>query len=63
MTYQRKTTDEWHLLINYGGGWEHETTEDSRREAVDMRRCYWENCPQYPTKIVKRRVKIEEIKT
>ena len=55
MPYQRKNRDTWELHVNYGQGWEHETTEGSRTEAIAQRRCYWENCPEYPTRIVKRR--------
>lgn len=57
-SYTRKTRDVWHFLVNYGQGWEHETTEATRAEAVAQRKCYAENCPQYPTRIVKRRERI-----
>ncbi len=56
MAYQRKTVDEYQLHVNYGQEWEHEITEDSFREARARRREYRENCPEYPCKIVKRRV-------
>lgn len=42
---------EWHLLVNYGQGWEHEVTEDTRKEAIQRQKEYRENCPEYPTKI------------
>ena len=58
--YKRKTRDTWQLHINYGQGWEHETTEDSWKTAKEQAKCYAENCPQYPRKIVKRRERIEE---
>ena len=58
MEYQRKTEDEYQLWINYGGGWEHEISESTRAEAKAQQKTYRENCPQYPTKIIKRRVKI-----
>ena len=58
MAYKRKTVDEWHFFVNYGGGWEHETTEASFRDAQAQRRCYAENCPQYPTKIKRARERI-----
>lgn len=61
MAYTRKTRDEWRLWLNYGQGWEHETSEDSRREATAQARRYAENCPEYPRKITgPHRVKIEE---
>jgi len=30
MAYERKTVDEWWLYVNYGQGWEHETTETTK---------------------------------
>jgi hypothetical protein len=58
MPYQRKTRDEYQIHIRYGEryGWEHETTEDTRKAAQEMRRCYRENAPQYPVEIIKKRV-------
>jgi hypothetical protein len=58
--YARKTRDEWQLHINYGygDGWEHEISEDTRKEAIQRRKEYRENCPEYPVKIVCRRVAI-----
>lgn len=58
--YKRKTTDEWHILVWYGShGWEHETTETSWKDARAQLKCYRENCPQYPVKLIKRRVKVD----
>jgi hypothetical protein len=54
--YKRKTKDEFQLHVNYGQGWEYEICEDSYREAIAQKRCYRENCPEYPTKIVVKRV-------
>ncbi len=51
MAYKRKTMDEWRFWINYGGGWEHETTEQSRKAAKAQQKTYRENVPEYPTKI------------
>ena len=61
MAYQRKTRDEWQILVNYGygDGWEHEVSEDSYREARDQVRTYRENCP-YPVKMRCKRVPIEQ---
>lgn len=50
MARQRKTRDEYRVWLNYGQGWEHETSEDSAREAVAQVRTYRENCPEYPAK-------------
>jgi len=60
MSYKRKTRDTWQLHINYGQGWEHETTEDSWQAAKAQSRCYAENCPQYPRRIVYRRERLED---
>jgi hypothetical protein len=56
--YQRKTRDEYQIHIRYGDryGWEHEISEDTRKEAQQRRREYRENCPEYPVRIVKKRV-------
>lgn len=59
MAYQRKTRDVWHFCVNYGYGWEHELDEYSLKEIKDRQREYRENCPQYPTKIIKGRERIE----
>lgn len=54
---QRKTKDEWHVEVNYGNGWELECVEESRKDAVEQRRCYHQNC-QYPVRICKRRIRL-----
>ena len=58
MTRERKTLDEYHMLIDYvqGEGWEHELTAHCWQEAAENRREYRENCPQYPTRTRKCRV-------
>jgi hypothetical protein len=56
--YKRRTFDEYQLHINYGQGWEHEISEESRKEAKERIKEYCANCPQYPVKIVVKRVKI-----
>lgn len=64
MAYTRKTIDEWQLHVNYGYGWEHEISEISLFLIKQRRKEYNENCPQYRTKIVCRRVtmaKLEEL--
>ena len=59
MSYTRKTEDEYQLHVNYGhgDGWEHETTEATMKAAREQKKVYAEECPQYATKIVKRRVR------
>ena len=58
--YKRKTTDEWQIHVCYGShGWEHETTEESWKDARAQVKCYRENAPQYPVKVIKRRVKVD----
>lgn len=60
MKYKRKTQDEYILCVNYGygHGYEEEVSEDTRAEILKRKKEYLENCPQYPTKIIKKRVKI-----
>lgn len=57
MDYQRKTRDVWEFHVNYGQGWEHETTETTRAAMLVNRKAYRENCV-YPVRIVKRRERI-----
>lgn len=60
MTYQRKTSDEYRLHVNYGQGWEHEVSEETYKEIRERRKEYSENCPEYETKITgPHRVKLE----
>lgn len=60
MAYVRKTKDEYYLLCNYGygDGWEVVLTEETLKEAKERKKEYVENMPQYPYKIVKKRVKL-----
>ena len=62
MSYIRKTRDEYRLYVDYGQGWEHELSEDTRKEIREQVKVYQENCPQYPTKWNKVRVKIDDNK-
>ena len=62
MAYKRKTKDEYQLHIDYGYGWECVTIDETLKEARQMQRDYMENCPQYPSRIVKKRVPIKEDK-
>lgn len=60
--YQRKTTDEFTIQGNYGQGWEDVTAEDNRREARERLKEYRENEPQYPHRLITRRVKVAIIR-
>jgi hypothetical protein len=58
----RKTRDEYNIEQFYGrgtGGWEVVCCEESFTEAKQRRKEYRENMPEYPVRIIKRRVKIE----
>lgn len=59
--YQRKTKDEYHIEGQYGDsyGWEMVTIEETYPEAKNMLKCYNENEPNIPHRIVKRRVPIK----
>lgn len=61
--YTRKTRDEWQLLIDYGYGYgyEYEIAEDTLDAIRQRAKEYRENMPQYPVKIVKRRIKLETV--
>lgn len=45
---------------NYGQGWEDECASPTRREAVADLRAYRLNCPEFPHRLIQRRVAIEE---
>ena len=64
MPYIRKTRDEFRLYVDYGHGqgWEHEVSENTRKEIKERQKEYQANCPQYPTKWNKARVKINDTK-
>ncbi len=58
MPYIRKTIDEWELQGYHATyGWECETTESTRKDALAQLKCYRENVT-YPVRIVKKRVRI-----
>ena len=61
MAYERKTIDTWELQLNYGYGWEYTLTEYTRKEARERLKEYRENQPQYPARLVKKRVRKEAI--
>ena len=58
--YKRKTIDEYQIHVKYDDQWEHETTEETLKDARTMRQDYKNNCPD-PVKIVKVRVRIESL--
>ena len=56
--YKRKTKDEYQIQCYYHPhGWEHETTEETFKDARRMKQDYINNCP-YPVRIVKKRIPI-----
>ena len=59
--YVRKTVDEWHTQGNYGCGWETVTIDDNYADAKQMLRDYNENEPQYPHRLIKKRVRKERV--
>jgi hypothetical protein len=60
MPRQRKTRDEYQIHVDYGQGFEEVCAEDTYPDAKQRLREYRENMPQYPAKIVKRRIRITE---
>ena len=56
MAYQRKTVDEYEIQQHIYGTWETVTTEETMKSAREQRKCYQDNQPEYPVRIVKRRV-------
>jgi hypothetical protein len=56
MAYTRKTEDEYQIHGNYGYGWEEVCAEDNRKDAILRLREYRENQPEYPVRLMKKRV-------
>ena len=56
---ERKTREEFQIQGNYGQGWEEVTAEDTRKEAQARLKEYRENQPEYPHRLVVKRVPIE----
>lgn len=54
---------EYRLFVNYGQGWEHETTESSPRAIVERVKEYRANAPEYPVKWKSARVVTDEART
>ncbi len=59
MPYQRTTEDEFQIHVNYGQGWEYEIAEATRKAGLAQLRLYRENCPEYPVRLVCKRVPIK----
>jgi hypothetical protein len=60
MAYVRKTRDEYEIEQKTCQGWEVVCSEDDPAEARQRRKEYRENQPEYPVRIKKRRVKINQ---
>lgn len=58
MAYQRKTRDVYDIQGNYGYGWDDLTEETSLKDAKAQLKCYNENEPNIPHRIMKRREKV-----
>lgn len=59
MAYQRTTVDEFDIEQYIGQGWEVVNCETTRKMARTSVKEYRANQPEYPVRIVKRRVKIQ----
>jgi hypothetical protein len=57
MPYVRKTEDEYQIHQKTQMGWEEVCCESTRKEARETIKLYRENQPEYPVKVVKKRVK------
>ena len=58
MAYIRKTEDIYTVQGFYCGAWEDETSETTRREAIERLKEYRANMSQYPHRLIKTREKI-----
>lgn len=54
---ERKTVDEWVVQQRTEQGWEDVFTAETSKEGTQTLKDYRENQPQYPARLVKRRVK------
>jgi hypothetical protein len=57
--YIRKTKDIFTVQGLYYGQWEDETSEETRREAIERLKEYRLNMPEYAHRLIKTREKIE----
>ena len=51
---------EFRLWTNYGHGWEHEVTEETRREVRERQKEYAANAPTCRTRITRARVRVTD---
>lgn len=66
MSYIRKTKDRWDVETDYGHGWEVESSEYTRKEAVICFKEYCDNLMAYgkcAVRMVKRRERICDVET
>lgn len=55
------TTEVQHVVqCHYGNGWEDVTASTDYKEAKRDLKSYRDNTPEYPSRLIKRRVKIDE---
>lgn len=59
--YKRKTKDEYQIHQYINGAWEEVTAESKIKEARDRLKEYRENQPEYPVKIVIKRIPLTEL--
>jgi len=57
--YKRKTRDIWEFQLNYGHGWEYETTETTAEGMRENRKAYRSDC-LYPLRIIRRRERVQQ---
>ena len=57
--YIRKTYDEYEIQGNYGQGWEMVCAGETHKDARARLKEYRENEPQYPHRIIKKRIRKE----
>lgn len=58
--YIRKTRDEYNIEGNYGYGWDYIITAEDKKDAKRLLKEYQENESNYPHRIKKHRVKINQ---
>jgi hypothetical protein len=58
MAYVRKTRDEYQIQQYTSEGWEEVCAEETMKAAKQTKKEYRDNQPEYPVRIVKKRVRI-----
>lgn len=58
--YKRKTVDEYQILQHTGPryGWEMVSAYNDRKSCKEDLKAYRENQPEYPVKMIKKRIKL-----